>query len=93
MCLPVLLQRRLPGLQDYKGRERVVLAPGHSYRLRVTGVNAMGPGDFSPVVVFRTCLPGFPGAPSAVKITKVRLTAHGSRLSAHGSRLTDQPPI
>ncbi|KAG7270318.1 hypothetical protein CRUP_030218 [Coryphaenoides rupestris] len=69
-------ERKLPGPQDYEGRERRELAPGHSYRLRVAGVNAVGPGDFSPVGEFRTCLPGFPGAPSAVKITKASDSVH-----------------
>lgn len=73
---PTSTTERLPGIQDYEGRERGGLAPGHSYRLRVTGVNAVGPGDFSPVVEFRTCLPGFPGAPSSVKITKVNDSVH-----------------
>ncbi|XP_030197882.1 host cell factor 2 [Gadus morhua] len=69
-------ERKLPGPQDYEGRERQELAPGHCYRLRVAGVNTVGQGDFSPVAEFRTCLPGFPGAPSAVKITKASDSVH-----------------
>uniref|UniRef100_A0A4W6F4Q0 Host cell factor C2 n=1 Tax=Lates calcarifer TaxID=8187 RepID=A0A4W6F4Q0_LATCA len=34
-------------------------------------INCFDQGDFSPVSEFKTCQPGFPGAPSAVKITKV----------------------
>lgn len=64
-------QRKLPGPQDYLGREKQELVPGQTYRFRVAGVNCFGRGDFSPVSEFKTCQPGFPGAPSAVKIAKV----------------------
>ncbi|TDG96890.1 hypothetical protein EPR50_G00233160 [Perca flavescens] len=60
------LQRNL----DYQSREKQELAPGQTYRFRVAGINYFGQGDFSPVSEFKTCQPGFPGAPSAVKITK-----------------------
>ncbi|XP_056879079.1 host cell factor 2 [Takifugu flavidus] len=63
-------ERRLPGPQDYRGREKQELAPGQTYRFRVAGINCFGRGNFSPVSEFKTCQPGFPGAPSAVKITK-----------------------
>uniref|UniRef100_A0A8C9Z4H4 Host cell factor C2 n=1 Tax=Sander lucioperca TaxID=283035 RepID=A0A8C9Z4H4_SANLU len=55
---------------DYQSREKQELAPGQTYRFRVAGINYFGQGDFSPVSEFKTCQPGFPGAPSAVKITK-----------------------
>ncbi|XP_055009397.1 host cell factor 2 isoform X2 [Boleophthalmus pectinirostris] len=71
-----LVQRKAPGPQDYQGREREVLAPGQTYRFRVAGLNCFGTGDFSPVSEFKTCQPGFPGAPSAVKITKLNDTVH-----------------
>ncbi|KAM9327599.1 host cell factor 2 [Pholidichthys leucotaenia] len=63
-------QRKLPGPQDYQGRETQELAPGQTYRFRVAGINCFGQGAFSPVSEFKTCQPGFPGAPSAVKISK-----------------------
>ncbi|XP_061570599.1 host cell factor 2 [Cololabis saira] len=62
--------RKLPGPQDYQGREKQELVPGQTYRFRVAGINCFTQGDFSPVSEFKTCQPGFPGAPSAVKITK-----------------------
>uniref|UniRef100_A0A8C8DLC0 Fibronectin type-III domain-containing protein n=1 Tax=Oryzias sinensis TaxID=183150 RepID=A0A8C8DLC0_9TELE len=62
--------RRLPGPQDYQGRERRELLPGQTYRFRVAGINCFGQGDFSPCSEFKTCQPGFPGAPSAVRISK-----------------------
>ncbi|XP_055087694.1 host cell factor 2 isoform X2 [Periophthalmus magnuspinnatus] len=68
--------RRVPGPQDYQGREREQLLPGQSYRFRVAGLNKFGAGDFSSVSEFKTCQPGFPGAPSAVKITKLNDTVH-----------------
>ncbi|XP_004082919.1 host cell factor 2 isoform X1 [Oryzias latipes] len=62
--------RRPPGPQDYQGRERRELLPGQAYRFRVAGINCFGQGDFSPCSEFKTCQPGFPGAPSAVRISK-----------------------
>ncbi|XP_049423263.1 host cell factor 2 [Epinephelus fuscoguttatus] len=69
-------QRKLPGPQDYQGREKQELSPGQTYRFRVAGINCFGQGDFSPVSEFKTCQPGFPGAPSAVKITKANDSVH-----------------
>uniref|UniRef100_A0A4W6ED42 Fibronectin type-III domain-containing protein n=1 Tax=Lates calcarifer TaxID=8187 RepID=A0A4W6ED42_LATCA len=43
---------------------------------RVAGINCFDQGDFSPVSEFKTCQPGFPGAPSAVKITKANDSVH-----------------
>lgn len=72
----LLCQRKLPMPHDYEDREKKELDPGRSYRFRVAGVNCFGEGDFSPVSEFKTCQPGFPGAPSAVKITKVTRSRH-----------------
>ncbi|CAN9508147.1 unnamed protein product [Ophioblennius macclurei] len=71
-----LAQRKLPGPQDYESREKQELSPGQTYRFRVAGINCFGRGDFSPVSEFKTCQPGFPGAPSAVKITKDSDSVH-----------------
>ncbi|KAK1906646.1 Host cell factor 2 [Dissostichus eleginoides] len=70
------LQRKCPGPQDYQSREKQELAPGQTYRFRVAGINCFGQGDLSPVSEFKTCLPGFPGAPSAVRITKANDSVH-----------------
>uniref|UniRef100_UPI0037E895A3 host cell factor 2 n=1 Tax=Semicossyphus pulcher TaxID=241346 RepID=UPI0037E895A3 len=70
------LQRKLPGPQDYQSREKQELTPGQTYRFRVAGINCFGQGEFSPVSEFKTCQPGFPGAPSAVKITKANDSVH-----------------
>ncbi|XP_039892805.1 host cell factor 2 isoform X1 [Simochromis diagramma] len=69
-------EKKLPGPQDYQGREKQELATGQTYRFRVAGINYFGQGDFSPVSEFKTCQPGFPGAPSAVKITKATDSVH-----------------
>ncbi|XP_058480255.1 host cell factor 2 [Solea solea] len=69
-------KRKLPGPQDYQGREKQQLNPGQTYRFRVAGINCFGQGDFSPISEFKTCQPGFPGAPSAVKIAKVSDSVH-----------------
>lgn len=47
------------------------LEPGSAYKFRVAGINACGKGPWSEVSAFSTCMPGYPGAPSAIKITKV----------------------
>ncbi|XP_034382589.1 host cell factor 2 [Cyclopterus lumpus] len=69
-------ERKLPGPQDYQSREKQELAPGQTYRFRVAGINNFGQGDFSTVSEFKTCQPGFPGAPCAVKITKANESVH-----------------
>ncbi len=46
------------------------LEPGTSYKFRVAGVNSCGRGAWSEVSAFSTCMPGYPGAPSSIKITK-----------------------
>lgn len=58
------------------------LEPGTAYRFRVAGVNTIGRGPWSEVSAFKTCLPGFPGAPSSIKITK----------GQDGAQLTWEPP-
>ncbi|XP_055761569.1 host cell factor 2-like isoform X1 [Salvelinus fontinalis] len=67
---------KLQGPQDYEWREKQELCPGVAYRFRVAGINSCGQGDFSPASEFKTCQPGFPGAPSAVKITKANDSVH-----------------
>uniref|UniRef100_A0A914L0H2 Fibronectin type-III domain-containing protein n=1 Tax=Meloidogyne incognita TaxID=6306 RepID=A0A914L0H2_MELIC len=57
-----------PSTQDY--RKVVGLEPGFVYRFRVCAFNAVGQSKWSPANSFRTCIPGFPGAPSSIKITK-----------------------
>ncbi|XP_074553929.1 host cell factor 2 isoform X2 [Halichoeres trimaculatus] len=69
-------KEKLPGPQDYQSREKQELSPGQTYRFRVAGINCFGQGDFSPVSEFKTCQPGFPGAPSAVRITKGTDSVH-----------------
>uniref|UniRef100_A0ABM5GEN0 Host cell factor 2 isoform X1 n=1 Tax=Pogona vitticeps TaxID=103695 RepID=A0ABM5GEN0_9SAUR len=59
------------------------LAPGTLYRFRVAAINGCGVGPFSKISEFKTCIPGFPGAPSIVKISK----------SADCIHLSWEPPI
>ena len=60
----------------------VELQPGTAYKFRVASINACGTGDFSDMAAFKTCLPGFPGAPSAIRISK----------AADGAHLSWEPP-
>merc|ERR1712142_1338662 len=66
--------------------KKVDLQPGTAYKFRVAGINACGRGAWSEVSAFKTCLPGFPGAPSAIKISKVR------DKSSDGAHLSWEPP-
>uniref|UniRef100_A0A4W5JN76 Fibronectin type-III domain-containing protein n=2 Tax=Hucho hucho TaxID=62062 RepID=A0A4W5JN76_9TELE len=61
---------------------KIDLQPGTAYKFRVAGINTCGRGNFSEVSAFKTCLPGFPGAPCAIKISK----------SPDGAHLTWEPP-
>ncbi|XP_071549100.1 host cell factor 2 isoform X2 [Panulirus ornatus] len=60
----------------------VKLQPGTAYKFRVAGINVCGRGPWSEVSAFKTCLPGYPGAPSAIKISK----------SGEGAHLSWEPP-
>merc|ERR1719378_691801 len=62
--------------------KKLELQPGTAYKFRVAGINACGRGAWSEISAFKTCLPGFPGAPSAIKISK----------SADGAHLSWEPP-
>lgn len=65
-----------------EGMKKLELQPGTAYKFRVAGVNSCGRGLWSEVSAFKTCLPGFPGAPSAIKISK----------SPEGAHLSWEPP-
>ncbi|XP_046642840.1 uncharacterized protein LOC124327860 [Daphnia pulicaria] len=62
--------------------KKLELQPGTAYKFRVAGVNSCGRCLWSEVSAFKTCLPGFPGAPSAIKISK----------SPEGAHLSWEPP-
>ena len=65
---------------DIEGDENILkkldLKPGQAYKFRVAGINSCGRGPWSEVSAFKTCMPGFPGAPSAIKISKSNDGAH-----------------
>ncbi|XP_038578550.1 host cell factor 1b isoform X2 [Micropterus salmoides] len=69
-------------IPDYSQMKKVELQPGTAYKFRVAGINICGRGAFSEVSAFKTCLPGFPGAPCAIKISK----------NLDGAQLTWEPP-
>lgn len=56
--------------------KKIELEAGTAYKFRVAGINACGRGPWSEVSAFKTCLPGYPGAPSAIKISKTNEGAH-----------------
>jgi host cell factor len=55
---------------NYSSFLKADLEPGTAYKLRVASINACGRGPWTEFSAFKTCLPGYPGAPSAIKITK-----------------------
>lgn len=61
--------RNLPKFQE-ANYEKVELESGTAYKLRICGVNACGLGPWSDTALFKTCVPGFPAAPAAIKILK-----------------------
>ncbi|XP_066248376.1 host cell factor [Euwallacea similis] len=63
-------------LPDLSNFPRISLEPGTAYKYRVAGINTVGRGEWSEVSAFKTCVPGFPGAPSAIKIAKANDGAH-----------------
>ncbi|XP_069694515.1 host cell factor-like isoform X2 [Periplaneta americana] len=69
-------------LPDYSLMRKIQLEPGTAYKFRVAGLNSCGQGPWSEVSAFKTCLPGYPGAPSAIKISK----------SIEGAHLSWEPP-
>ncbi|XP_011135746.2 host cell factor [Harpegnathos saltator] len=66
----------------FKERTKIALEPGTAYKFRIAAVNSCGRSAWSEVSAFKTCLPGFPGAPSAIKISK----------SADGAQISWEPP-
>ena len=52
------------------------LEPNQAYKFRVAAINACGRGAWSDQSAFVTCQPGFPGAPSNIKISKSGVNAH-----------------
>ncbi|XP_051824265.1 host cell factor 1-like [Antechinus flavipes] len=69
-------------IPNYSQLKKQELLPGTAYKFRVAGLNACGRGPFSEISAFKTCLPGFPGAPCAIKISKM----------PDGAHLTWEPP-
>ncbi|KAL5290307.1 HCFC2.2 family protein [Megaselia abdita] len=57
-------------IPDLSLSTRVQLEPGVTYRFRLAAINSRGHGPWNEFACFKTCLPGFPGAPSAIKISK-----------------------
>lgn len=69
----------LPDLSQFS---RTNLEPGTAYRFRLCAINSVGRNDWGEISSFKTCLPGYPGAPSAIKISK----------SPDGAHLSWEPP-
>ncbi|XP_041632534.1 host cell factor isoform X2 [Drosophila kikkawai] len=73
----------IDNLADFSKYPRINLDPGTAYRFRLAAINTCGRGEWGEISSFKTCLPGFPGAPSAIKISKD---------VKEGAHLTWEPP-
>lgn len=69
-------------LPDLSTMKRINLEPGTGYKFRLCAINGCGRGPWGEWSSYKTCLPGFPGAPSAIKISK----------SVDGAHLSWEPP-
>ncbi|KPJ19232.1 Host cell factor [Papilio machaon] len=72
----------LDNLPELGGLPTTPLEHGTAYKFRIAAINSCGRGEYSEESAFKTCLPGFPGAPSAIKISK----------SPEGAHLSWEPP-
>lgn len=63
-------------IPNFANLSKVELEPGTAYKLRVAAINACGRGPWSELSAFKTYLPGFPGAPSSIRIAKSNEGAH-----------------
>ncbi|XP_026323467.1 host cell factor 1-like isoform X2 [Hyposmocoma kahamanoa] len=72
----------LDNLPDLSAFGTTPLEHGTAYKFRIAAINSCGRGEWSEESAFKTCLPGFPGAPSAIKISK----------SPEGAHLSWEPP-
>lgn len=63
---------------NYSQLIKVDLEAGTAYKLRIAAVNSCGRGPWSEISAFKTYLPGYPGPPSDIKISK---NADGANLS------------
>ncbi|XP_040346971.1 host cell factor 2 isoform X3 [Herpailurus yagouaroundi] len=80
---------------DYSLLKKQDLVPGTGYRFRVAAINGCGIGPFSKISEFKTCIPGFPGAPSAVRISKVLPLFREEKIcfqNVEGIHLSWEPP-
>uniref|UniRef100_A0A1I7SXY6 Fibronectin type-III domain-containing protein n=1 Tax=Caenorhabditis tropicalis TaxID=1561998 RepID=A0A1I7SXY6_9PELO len=66
----------------FTANDKVPLINGQTYRFRVAAINGLGIGQWSETSSFKTCVPGYPSAPSSIRITK----------SLEGAQLTWEPP-
>ncbi|KAF1758391.1 hypothetical protein GCK72_014849 [Caenorhabditis remanei] len=67
---------------NFTAEDKVALINGQTYRFRVSAINGLGKGAWSETASFKTCVPGYPSAPSSIRITK----------SQDGAQLTWEPP-
>lgn len=60
----------LDQLPDYTNQLKIDIQPNTAYKFRIAAINACGRGEWSEITTFKTCLPGYPDAPSEIKVTK-----------------------
>lgn len=58
-------------LDNNQNWKKMSLQSGVMYRVRICGLNSCGRSVFSDYSAYKTIVPGFPGAPSSIKVNKV----------------------
>ena len=54
------------------------LEAGSAYKFRVAALNSYGLSGWTQTSAFKTCVPGYPGAPSCIKVAKAQDGAYVS---------------
>lgn len=65
-------------LPDFSLLPKIHLEAGNAYKFRVAALNSYGLSEWTQTSAFKTCVPGYPGAPSCIKVAK---THDGAYLS------------
>ena len=60
----------IKNLPDFSLLPKFHLEAGNAYKFRVAALNSYSLSGWTQTSAFKTCVPGFPGAPSCIKVAK-----------------------